>query len=429
VSGSRPSQTNRQGQAQGAEPSDFDSTGRDGEPPNECERGEPGGEQFGPSDIAGGLRPLSVSDGTKLRDECLLVENEHGQVAPLVAPNVEPEDGMVKSRPWYRVVRQHTDWYRDYLQGHIEFEDPDGETVRGRLENSYQPQYGDRYYAKLMDLKRGIERRWSDMSIVMLTLSASTLDQQDRPRPPADHMTDIREGWQTARKQLYHVVDDREWCYARVWEPTTRDGQGPEGYGHMHIAVFVRDGDNTVTAGDFEPVMRSYVTNCPPAGWEAHRPPEDDEDSDDSPVSVTHQLEDANAATYVSHYIGQYGDELHERPAHERAFLATTWATNTRRVEFDNTAQDLIKGEQFRRETGLRPEDRGQSESDSKDRETDTDGEQDMEGDGDGWSLDCLCDVSNGRPEYYTPENSTVDTTAIDGTTASQPKNLGPPPD
>jgi hypothetical protein len=341
---------------------------------------------------------------------------------PLTAPDVEPDDGTVKSRPWYRVVRQHTEWYRDYLQGHIEFEDPDGETVRGRLENSYQPQYGDRYYAKLMDLKRGIERRWGDMTIVMLTLSASTLDRQDRPRPPADHMTDIRSAWETARKQLYHAVDGREWCYARIWEPTTTDGRGPAGYGHVHVAAFIRDPENTVTAGDFDPFMRSFVTNCPPAGWEAHRP-------DGDAVSVTHELEDANAATYVSEYIGQYGDHLHERPDHERAFLATAWATETKRVTFSNGAQDLIKGEQFRRETGLRPEDRGQSESDSEGRETDTDGEQDTEGDGEGWTLDCLCDVSNGRPEYYTPENSTVDTTAIDGTTASQPKDLGPPPD
>jgi hypothetical protein len=105
------------------------------------------------------MRPLSTSGGTQLRDECLLVENEHGQVAPLMAPNVEASDGRVKSRPWYRIVRQHTDWYKGYLNSHIEFESPDGETVRAPLENSYQPQYGDRYYAKLMDLKRGIERR------------------------------------------------------------------------------------------------------------------------------------------------------------------------------------------------------------------------------------------------------------------------------
>jgi len=414
--GSRPSMTNRQGHAQGAERPDSDSTGKGG------------GKQFGPSDVTGGLRPLSTSAGTKLRDECLLVENEHGQSVPLTAPNVEPEDGRVKSRPWYRVIRQHTDWYKGYLNSHIEYEDPDGETVRAPLENSYQPGYGDRYYARLMDLKRGIERRWGDMSIVMLTLSASTLDRQDRPRPPADHMQDIRDGWQTARKQLYHAVDGREWCYARVWEPTTGDGQGPEGYGHMHIAVFVRDPDNTVTAGDFGPFMRSYVSNTPPAGWEAHRPVTDDEDSEDSPVSVTHELEDANAATYVSEYIGQYGEHLHERPAHERAFLATAWATNTRRVEFDSTAQDLINGEEFRRETGLRPEDRGESKSDSKGRERDAEDEEETEGDGEGWSLDCLCAVTS-EPEYYTPENSTVDMSTVDGTTASRPKDFGPPPD
>ncbi len=406
--------TNRQEGAQGAERLDSDSTGKGG------------GEQFGPSDVTGGMRPLSVSEGTKLRDECLLVENEHGQVAPLASPNVEPEDGRVKSRPWYRVVRQHTDWYKGYLNSHIEFESPEGETVRAPLENSYQPGYGDKYYARLMDLKRGIERRWGDMTIAMLTLSASTLDRQDRPRPPADHMQDIRDGWQTARKQLYHLLDGREWCYARVWEPTSTEGEGPEGYGHMHIAVFVRDPEDTVTAGDFTPFMRSFVSNTPPAGWDAHRPVVG---GSDGAVSVTHELEEANAATYVSEYIGQYGEHLHERPAHERAFLATAWATGTRRVEFDSRAQELIRGEEFRRETGLRPEDRGESESDSKGCETGAENEEDTEGDGEGWTLDCLCDVSNGRPECYTPENSTVNVSMVDGTASSRPKDFGPPPD
>jgi hypothetical protein len=411
--GSRPSQTNCQGHSEGLTRPNADSP--------EKEEGEP----VEPDDFDGALRPLSVSQGTQLRDEALVVRDEHGHRKPLTAPNVTIQDGEVLSRPWYRVLNQHTDWYTDYLSSHIEFTGPEGETVRGRLENSYQPQYGDKYYARLMDLKRGIERRWSDFSICMLTLSASTLDTEGQPRPPADHMTDIREGWATARKQLYHVLDGRRWAYARVWEPTTTDGEGPAGYGHMHLAVFVEDGDD-LQAQDFRPVMDSYVSATPPAGWEAHRPAGDG-------VSVTHQLEEANAATYVSEYIGQYGDHLQDRPIHERAFLAVAWATNTRRVEFNQVAQEIVKGEEFRRETGLRPEDRGGASVNSEGAEPGAEPSEGdgggSEGEGEGWEFESICDVSDGRPEYYDPAGGGVSTARIDGRGNSEPRDLGPPPD
>ena len=420
---SRPSKNNCYEQSEGAErpESHTDGSGQGDGPAGGESAGPSTAGPVEPSDFSAGLRPLSVEEGTTLRDECLLVETDLGQTVPLTAPNVSPDDGRVKSRPWYRVVRQHTDWYNDYRDSHIEFLDPDGETVRGQLENSYQPQYGDRYYARLMDLRRGLLRRWGDFTVVMLTLSASTVTEQGRPAPPADHMTAIREGWATARQHLYKAIDG-EWCYARVWEPTSSEGDGPEGYGHMHVALFVRDGD--VTAGDFEPFLRSFVSNCDPAGWEAHRP-------DGDAVSITGEddLEEANAATYISEYIGAYGEELHERPIHERAFLSVTWATNTRRVEFDSTAQDIIKGEEFRRETGLRPEDRGRSQGDSEGREAADSTEPEAEAETDGWSFKHLCTVDGTEPEYYDPGGGGVRTTAVDGHDTARLKDVGPPPD
>lgn len=397
---SRPSQTNRHGHAKAPQPADM---------------------EVGPGEMGStGLRPLSVDGRTRLRDEVLAVELEDGPggTVPLTSPNVEPEDGTVKSRPWYRVVNAHSKWYDDYRQSHIEFEDPDGETVRAPLENSYQPEYGDRYYAKLMDLKRGVERRWDDFSIVMLTLSASTLNGNGQPRCPADHMREIANGWKTARKQLYEALGDRDWVYGRVWEPTSSDGQGPAGYGHMHVAILVEDGDE-IGASTFRPFMQSYVANTPPAGWDAHRPEGD-------AVSVTHELEEANAATYISEYIGQYGEELTDRPIHERAFLAVAWATGTRRVEFSNDGQEFIAGEKFRRETGLRPEDRGDATGDTETGETD---EEDGEGGGEGWSLKHLCEVSKDEPEYYEPADGGVDMTQIDGADGvDPPRDLDGPP-
>jgi hypothetical protein len=401
-SSSRPSQTNRHGPAHPAETSET---------------------KIEPSDMgATGLRPLSVDGEAQLRDEALAVdlEDEAGGTVPLTSPNVTVEDGRVKSRPWYRVVNLHSQWYEEYRQSHIEFENPDGETVRAPLRNSYQPEYGDKYYARLMDLKRGVERRWDDFSIVMLTLSASTLNANGQPRCPADHMREIADGWKVARKHLYDVLENRNWVYGRVWEPTSSDGHGPAGYGHMHVAVFVEDGDG-ITGGEFRPFMESYVSNTPPAGWDAHRP-------DGDAVSVTHDLEDANAATYISEYIGQYGEELVDRPMHERAFLAVAWATGTRRVDFSNAAQEIIRGEEFRRETGLRPEDRG-SAGTAESGESDTHGDRgDEDGDGDGWEFKQLCEVSGREPEFYQPAGGGVDMTQLDGVGSDPPRDVGPPP-
>jgi hypothetical protein len=98
-------------------------------------------------------------------------------------------------------------------------------------------------------------------------------------------------------------------------------------------------------------------------------------------------------------------------------FYAVTWATGTRRLDFSNGAQDLIRGEKFRRETGLRPSDRGGCESARAAAEADG-------GDGSGWAVDSICTVRHGSPEYADPTTGGADTTAISGRSG-----VDPPPD
>lgn len=220
----------------------------------------------------------------------------------------------------------------------------------------------------------------------------------------------------------------------------------------MHVAVFVEDGDD-LDGEDFDPFMRSYVEECAPAGWDAHKP------SGDS-VSVVQELEEANMATYVSEYIGSYGEEMLERPINERAFYAVTWATRTRRVEFGNDAQGIIADEKFRRERGLRPEDRGEAEKRQAEASEDgaedgvsgrskvsADGWEDMEFDaeagewvredgaedgetgGSEWSVRALCTVERRKPNYYDPGSGVIESGGIDGRPGvDPPKDMGGPP-
>lgn len=238
------------------------------------------------------------------------------------------------------------------------------------------------------------------------------------------------EGYDAARKQLHQALSDRNWEYARIWEPHR------SGYGHLHIAVFVEDDGDRLDPGDFEPVMRSHVSHCDPAGWEAHRP--------DNSEAISINRDVNNLGTYISEYIGIFGEEAVKRPISEQAFYATCWATGTRRVNFSNGAQELMAKEQFRRETGLRPEDRGgrsyrawRQTGDPDDVEAmtdDDDDESDRESgreddDESGWGVRSICHVTGRTPSYSDPTTGGVDTTAIAGREGvDRPRELPAPP-
>jgi hypothetical protein len=271
-------------------------------------------------------RPISVEPGVSIREECVhqLTSGKHATTVGAA-------------------LDQWRDWYDGYRNSHITFESDEGETVRTPLENSYMPEYGRRYYAKLKGLEREVDQQFESLTTVMLTFSASHENANGKPRCPADHMRDIAAGFDTARKHLYHVLSGREWEYAKVWEPHE------DGYGHLHMAIFV---DGEATADEFEPVLSKYTESVRSAGSDAH--------TVDESVSVNDNVE--NMGSYISEYIGIFGDETLNRPTSEQLFYAISWATNTRRVEFSNGAQEMIKSDrerQRREETGTTPEDRG----------------------------------------------------------------------
>mgnify|MGYP002760264372 FL=1 len=326
---------------------------------------------------------ISVEPERKLRDECVHLTQKN----------------ETQSRPLVDCVNEWRDWYRGYEQSHIEFE-KDGETVRAPLRNSYQPDYGKKDYAKLKDLERGAERHKDGSTTVMLTLTGSHVNANGEPRCIADHMRDVQGGYNAARKRIADVLSDYDWEYARVWEPHK------DGYGHLHIAIFIFDSDPEITKSDFEPVMRSHVRNCKPAGYDAHKPESD-------AVSMNDEIE--NIGSYVCEYIGIFGENPLERPIEEQIFYATTWATATQKVTFSNGAHELMKIEQFRRETGLKPEDRGSAEDESEHEEID---------ENTGWEAKAICTVNSRTPHYNDPTSGGVDMTAIDGS-----DTLDPPPE
>jgi hypothetical protein len=312
-------------------------------------------------------------------------------------------DGDRKARSWYSAVNAWRDWMNSpiYQSGHITFDGPNGETVRTEVENSYMESYSTRYYARLKDLERGVERHYNDVTTVMLTLSASSENDRGGPRCPADHMREIAAGWDTARKQLPHILEGYNYCYARIWEPHQ------SGYGHQHVAIFVEDASDELDASEFQPFMDSYTSETPGAASDVH-------DVTGDSVSLNDDVE--NMGSYISEYLGIFGEEALDRPMSEQMFFATAWATNTRRLDFGSDAQEIISGERFRRETGLRPCDRGDCESDSEPAESDESDES-----ADAWGLEHICTVVSKTRDHNDGEAGGVKTTVIDGSSGVDP--------
>ena len=400
--GSRPSKNNRQAHGEARYSGDSDSV------VNSTTLG-----MAGLLDMS--RRPVASRVGESLREECVV---ESG--------------GELVAKTGEEMLKEWRGWMDGYSNAHIEFRDPVGELVRAPMRNSYHKEHANKYYAKVKGLEREIEEAWGDsLTTVMLTCSASNLTASGRFRGVVDHMTDIRSGWGTARKQLHNILGGYNWEYARVWEPHQ------SGFGHMHIALFIDDPSDEIEASDFTPFMRSYVDNCDPAAWKAHNPAGDS-------VSVSTEVHDLGC--YISEYIGQYGDEkLTERPLEQQMFYAATWASNTRRVDFSNGAQEFISRDLFRQERGLDPVQhagafrvwRGRDETGmsgsgevcgsveagseaSSDDPAVVDGKRVVidpeagevsfeevkgfsDGGGGSWSLDSVCRASGDGPNYFPP--------------------------
>jgi hypothetical protein len=378
---SRPSKNNRPAAAKGGETAKSDN------------RPEPI-----PDDGRAG-RPLSVTPGERLRQECTI---EREATADHTAV------------PWRSAVAEWRDWLRDYRKSHLEYESPEGERVRVPLENSYQPRYANRYYARFKGLERQITDEYDDLHTVMLTFTGSHRNANGGWRCPADHIREVVESWAGGVKQeLHRTLRGKNWEYARILEPHQ------DGYGHVHMAIFV---EGEVNAGDFEPVMQKHVEKCQIAGSDAHTVENavsvnsvdpNAEEAEEGPI--------ANLGSYLSEYLGAYGEEPDERPANVQMFYSVTWATNTRRVNFSRGASEMIREddrERRREQTETRPEDRGGEEEIVIDAEAEEVRLPDHQGE---WAAEQLVRVDRGEREEFDVSAGGIDMRTITGSPSADP--------
>jgi len=288
--GSRPSKTNRAGQR----------------------------ESFSPEDFLPNVR-LTGEDGVTLREETT-VRTTAGI------------DGVT----WSRAVRLWRQYIDDSREKAAIFEGPEGR-VEGGQPNRFMPGYADKQYAKLKDLERGLRENYGRrFHTAMVTLTASTTDEDDRARPPVDHLHDLDDSWEAVRRALKRRLDGRRWEYLAILEPHD------SGHLHIHVAVFV---DGVVTPETFCPVVEAHLRNCDGAAREAHQIGSDDEGG---VVSVKHvgaergEEQIGNLGTYLAEYLHTYGDDPVDAPAHQQAANAVLWATGKQRWRPSQGAQSYM---------------------------------------------------------------------------------------
>jgi hypothetical protein len=274
-------------------------------------------------------RPISVRGGTKLRDEA--ASEKYG------------EQERYRSKTWSAVLNEFLKWYNGYRDAELVFNDPDGEEVRGDMENSHMPEYGKRYYAKTKAFERQVVKEYDDLHSVFITFSGSSENANGGWRCPADHLRDVIETWRPDRgRGVYHVVRDvltgKDWEYVIVVE------KHRSGYGHVHCGIFV---DSEVTEEEFHPVIDTHLRKCEIAGRSAHD--YHSPDPEDRPI-VVNKIDPGNAeegsignlGSYLAEYIGAYGEELFDRGLDELMFRAAAWATGSQIVRFSKGANEMI---------------------------------------------------------------------------------------
>ena len=396
--------------------------------------------QFLDEDPDKAARPVSVRDDVKIREDAAAEKQTDG-----ITTTDDPEMRTFRGAPWSKVLRSFLSWYNGYRQANLLFRDPDGQPVRAPMENSHQPRYGDKYYAKLKALERQTLEQYDNPHVGILTLTGSSRNSRGGWRCPADHLRDVVDSWRPDRgRGVYHALrdalDDADaWEYALVTE------HHKSGYGHVHVALFV---DGEIAEEDFHGVIDAHLRNCEIAGADAHD--YHDPDPEVRPISVSRvdpdadHLDDpddadnteniANAASYVAEYVGAFGEELFDRSISELQFRAVCWATGTQRVRFSQNASNLIADDL--------DDDRGDDLDASNDSlgwkpGTDADALEEAATDDDydlgelvdgerGWSLAGIERCDEDGPELYSTDRTGVTWVTLDDASHLDPPKVEP---
>jgi hypothetical protein len=235
------------------------------------------------------------------------------------------------------------EWYESQRDATQVVENQDGERAGFQQPCRFSPEYREMQYAKAQALERELRDRWGKLLHTgMITLSASSTDDQGRWRSPVDHYEELNQSYKTVKRELNRVLEDRDSEYLAILEPHE------SGYVHIHIGVFVR---GPIVAEQFQPVIDAHLRNCPTAGEAAHQIIDDDGNEDTVRIMSISEAERVggiqNLGAYLASYLaGDYDSEAHEQPDFVKRFYAVMWAEGAQWFRPSNGAQEFMRPEE-----------------------------------------------------------------------------------
>jgi hypothetical protein len=299
------------------------------------------------------FRPVSEEEGRRLRAEVVEEAWSESVVSPVeewresfTVEEVEERTAL----PWIAVVEEFLEWYEGYRGAAVKFgrgrpDTDEWETFSVPIENSFQPEYQTREFARLKALEReliggerptggGCEGAYAEPYTAILTRSASSTGEGGEFRPVVDHDREVADAWNDGVKRaLRYALEERlglasdGWEYHKQGEPHPGGGEA-SGYGHDHAVIFAdlgsveADGDDLAEA--LRPVVDKHVEVCEGAGPEAHG-------ADAVSVMDAEDFEQG-AASYAASYLSIDDErDLLERSEEYIMWAASQWATATQK--------------------------------------------------------------------------------------------------
>jgi len=135
-------------------------------------------------------------------------------------------------------VGDATDAFEDYLaakEGQVlVFEDQNhGDRLVLPHEHRWSATYRRRTYARLKAAERFVMNKWGEsVPTTLLTLTAPHNDAEGDPRPFEAVLSDLKDGWDKARRVIRRETEGVDTEYLAVFEPHG------SGYPHLHVVLF-----------------------------------------------------------------------------------------------------------------------------------------------------------------------------------------------
>ena len=197
----------------------------------------------------------------------------------------------------------------------------------------FTAEYRNKTYARLKDVERHVQDIWGEkVPTTLLTLTAPHKDERGEYRPFDEVLSDLKDGWDKARRVIRRETEGVKTEYLAVYEPHET------GYPHLHVLIF----------GVARPSLGEKVTEY----WVDRYVDGASLDAQDVTVKRGRSVDLESPAAYIMKYLSK--TLVRESESHDTAldslpsvsgflpFSALMWATGSRTYSMSEGLSEAV---------------------------------------------------------------------------------------